>query len=172
MTNRSNEEIRLEYETDYLERLATKGKIDSIKTEKNVGIDCVKLSHNSYSLILNGQSHYITINPQLEGYEVIVDHHTHLVYIQDEVDILLEQFGLQVDESIHAGEIHAQIPGLVSQIFVQQGDKVIVNEKLFILEAMKMENEIGSPIKGTIDHIYCKVGDKVEKGNIIMEIIS
>ena len=35
MTNRSNEELRLEYEIDYLERLATKGKIDSIKTEKN-----------------------------------------------------------------------------------------------------------------------------------------
>ena len=144
----------------------------SIKTENDVEIDCVRLSQNSYSLILNGQSHYLTINPHLEGYEVTVDHHTNLVHVQDEVDILLEQFGLQGDESIHAGEIHAQIPGLVSQIFVQQGDKVKVNQKLFILEAMKMENEIDSPIKGTIDHIYCKEGDKVEKGNIIMEIIS
>ena len=59
----------------------------SIKTENDVGIDCVKLSHNSYSLILNGQSHYLTINPHLQGYEVTVDHHTHLVHVQDEVDI-------------------------------------------------------------------------------------
>jgi len=88
------------------------------------------------------------------------------------VDILLKQFGLQSDEAIHTGDIHAQIPGLVSQIFVQKGDKVKVNEKLFILEAMKMENEINSPINGTIDQIHCKTGDKVEKGNIIMEIIS
>ena len=144
----------------------------SIKTENDVGIDCVKLSPNSYSLILNGQSHYLTIHPHLQGYEVTVDHHTNLVHVQDEMDILLEQFGLQSNESIHAGEIHAQIPGLVSQIYVIKGDKVKVNQKLFILEAMKMENEIDSPIKGTIDHIYCKAGDKVEKGNIIMEIIS
>ena len=144
----------------------------SINTGDDLEIDCVKLSSNSYSLIINGQSHYLTINPHLQGYEVTVDHHTHVVYVQDEVDILLDQFSLQVDESIHTGEIHAQIPGLVSQIFVQKGDKVKVNQKLFILEAMKMENEIDSPIKGTIDHIYCKAGDKVEKGNIIMEIIS
>ena len=144
----------------------------SIKTENDVGIDCVKLSHNSYSLILNGQSHYLTIHPHLQGYKVTVDHHTHLVHVQDEVDILLEQFGLQTDESFHVGEIHAQIPGLVSQIYVKKGDKVKVNQKLFILEAMKMENEIDSPVSGIVDHIHCKEGDKVEKGNIIMEIIS
>ena len=135
-----------------------------------MAIDCVQLSQNSYSLILNGQSHYLTINPHLNGYEVMVDHHIHLVYVKDEVDILLEQFGLQPDKSSHAGEIHAQIPGLLSQIFVKKGDKVKVNQKLFILEAMKMENEIDSPVSGTIDHIHCKAGDKVEKGNIIMEI--
>jgi len=144
----------------------------SIKTENDMDIDCVKLSHNSYSLILNGQSHYLTIHPHLQGYEVTVDHHTHLVHVQDEVDILLEQFGMQNDESHHAGEIHAQIPGLVSQIYVKKGDKVKVNQQLFILEAMKMENEIDSPVSGIVDHIHCKEGDKVEKGNIIMEIIS
>ena len=144
----------------------------SIKTENDVEIDCVKLSYNSYSLILNGQSHYLTIHPHLQGYEVTVDHHTHLVHVQDEVDILLEQFGIQDDESPHAGEIHAQIPGLVSQIYVKKGDKIKVNQKLFILEAMKMENEIDSPVSGIVDHIHYKEGDKVEKGNIIMEIIS
>ena len=142
----------------------------SIKTKNDMEIDCVQLSQNSYSLILNGQSHYLTINPHLNGYEVTVDHHPHLVYVYDEVDILLEQFGLQPDKFSHAGEIHAQIPGLVSQIFVKKGDKVKVNQKLFILEAMKMENEIDSPVSGTIDRIHCKAGDKVEKGNIIMEI--
>ena len=144
----------------------------SIKTENDMEIDCVQLSQNSYSLILNGQSHYLTINLHLNGYEVTVDHHTHLVHVQDEGDILLNQFGLQTDESCHVGEIHAQIPGLVSQIYVKKGDKVKVNQQLFILEAMKMENEINSPVSGIVDHIHCKEGDKVEKGNIIMEIIS
>ena len=77
---------------------------------------------------------------------------------------------MQSDVSDHAGEIHAQIPGLLNRIFVQEGDGVNINQKLFILEAMKMENEIDSPISGIVDKIYIKAGDKVEKGDLIMEI--
>ncbi len=159
-----NQSLKMEF-SDSLDQLL-------IKKENNLKIDSVRLSQNSYSLILNGKSHYITINSHLKGYEVTVDHHTHLVQVQDELDILLEKFGMQIEETSHAGKIHAQIPGLVSQIFVKKGDKVKVSQKLFILEAMKMENEIDSPVSGIIDHIHCKIGDKVEKGNIIMEIIN
>ena len=133
-------------------------------------IDCVQLSSNSYSLILNGKSHYLTINKQMDGYKVTVDHDTHLVQIKDEVDILLEKFGMKGNTSSHAGEIHALIPGLVSRLFVQPGDKVEIGQKLLILEAMKMENEIDSPISGTIGNIYIKASDKVKKGELIMQV--
>ena len=61
-----------------------------IKTGNNIKIDCVQLSQNSYSLILNGQSYYVTLNYHLQGYEVRIDHHTHIVRVQDEMDLLLE----------------------------------------------------------------------------------
>ena len=157
-----DESLELEF-SDSLKQL-------SIKPNNNFGIDCVQLSQNSYSLILNGKPYYLTINPHLDGYEVTVDHHTNLVQVQDELDILLDKFGMQSDVSDHAGEIHAQIPGLLNRIFVQEGDGVNINQKLFILEAMKMENEIYSPISGIVDKIYIKAGDKVEKGDLIMEI--
>ena len=142
----------------------------SIKPNNEMEIDCVQLSHNSYSLILSGKSHYLTINPLLDGYEVNVDHHTNLVQVQDELDILLDKFGMRSDAPDHAGGIHAQFPGLLNRIFVQEGDAVNINQKLFILEAMKMENEIDSPISGIVDKIYIKAGDKVEKGDLIMAI--
>ena len=141
-----------------------------INPNNELKIDCVQLSSNSYSLILNGKSHYLTINKQMDGYEVTVDHQTHLVQVQDEVDILLEKFGMESDTSIYAGEIYALIPGLVSRLFVKLGDKVEIGQKLLILEAMKMENEIDSPITGTIGHIYIKASDKVKKGELIMKI--
>ena len=159
-----NQSLKMEF-SDSLDQLL-------IKKENNMKIDSVRLSQNSYSLILNGKSHYITINSHLKGYEVTVDHHTHLVQVQDELDILLEKFGMQIEETSHAGEIYAQIPGLLSKIFVKKGDKIQVNQKLFILEAMKMENEIDSPVSGTVHQIHYKAGDKVEKGNIIMDIIN
>ena len=144
----------------------------SIYPKNELKIDCVQLSVNSYSLLLNGKSHYLTILKQMDGYEVTVDHDTHLVQIKDEVDILLEKFGIKGDISNQAGEIHALIPGLVSQLFVKPDDKVEVGQKLLILEAMKMENEIDSPIAGVVEVIHIKSGDKVEKGELIMKIIN
>ena len=138
---------------------------------EDLKIDCVPLSSNSFSLILNGKTHYLTINPQLQGYEVTVDHHTHIVKVQDELETLLEQIGIQSSTSQNAEIIQAQIPGLVSCLFVKKGDKVAVNQRLFILEAMKMENEIDSPIQGTVEKIHITTGSKVEKGDLIMEIV-
>ena len=57
------------------------------KTENNIEIDCARISKNSYSLILNAKSHYLTINSHLQGYEVTVDNHTHIVQVQDLLDI-------------------------------------------------------------------------------------
>ena len=137
---------------------------------KTLDIDCVPISSNSYSLILNGKTHYLTINPNPQGYEVTVDHHTHIVKVQDEVEALLEKIGFQNSFSQNAGIIQAQIPGLVTSFFVKKGEKVELNQRLFILEAMKMENEIDSPIAGTINKIHITPGTKVEKGDLIMEI--
>ena len=67
-------------------------------------------------------------------------------------------------------EIHAQIPGLVSNIFVKEGDKVESGDKLCILEAMKMENEIISPKNGSVTSIHINSGDNVNKGDLIMEV--
>src|SRR5208283_1534604 len=41
--------------------------------------------------------------------------------------------------------VKAPIPGLVTRIFIKQGDMVSAGERLLILEAMKMENEITAP---------------------------
>ena len=142
----------------------------SVKPKKEMQIDLVQLGADSYSLILNSKSHYLTINKQPERYEITVDHYTHLVQVQDEMDFLLEKFGMQSNTNSQAGEIHAQIPGLVSQLFVKPGDNVNFGQKLLILEAMKMENEIDSPIAGTVNNIHIKSGDNVEKGELIMDI--
>jgi biotin carboxyl carrier protein len=142
----------------------------SINSKNEHKIDCAQLGINSYSLLLNGKSHYLTINKLIDEYEVIVDHYTQIVKVQDEIDILLEKFGIQNETESYAGEVHALIPGLVGRLFVKQGDIVEVGQKLLILEAMKMENEIDSPIAGLIENIHLKSGDKVEKGDLIMEI--
>ena len=147
--------------------------LDNLRITKYKGaqtIDCVPLSANSFSLILNGRTYYLTIKPQLDGYEVTVNHDIHFVQVKNKLELLLNKFGMQSEVSTNAGEIHAQIPGLVSRIFVNLGDKVKTGEKLCILEAMKMENEITTPKNGIITFIHIDSGASVEKGDLIMEI--
>ena len=137
---------------------------------ESIEIDCQPLSPHSYSLILNGKSHFLSIRSHPQGYEVTLDQHTNIVTIMDEQQLLLEKFGFSSSEKIQTGEIIAQIPGLISQIFVSVGDNVNTGDKLFILESMKMENEIDSPLSGTVKNISVESGVAVEKGTLIMEI--
>jgi biotin carboxyl carrier protein len=63
----------------------------------------------------------------------------------------------------------SHIPGTICKIFVKPGDIVDMHSKLMILEAMKMENIIFSPIEGRIKTVRVKEGEKVRKGVLMVE---
>ena len=145
-------------------------EIQIINQTTNQHVDCISLSTYSFSLILNDLTYYLTILPNLNGYEVSVNHHPHYVQVNDEIDLLIKRFDIQDQAIAHSGEVHAQIPGLVSHINVQKNEKIKIGDTLCILEAMKMENEIKSPLSGTINEIHVNTGSNVEKGDLLMEI--
>lgn len=61
------------------------------------------------------------------------------------------------------------IPGTICQIFVRPGDAVDTSSKLMVIEAMKMQNIIYSPIAGRIKSVLVKEGEKVRKGILMVE---
>ena len=56
------------------------------------------------------------------------------------------------------------MPGNIMDVRVQVGQKVKSGDILFILEAMKMENEIMAPKAGTINQVLVSKGSKVDTG--------
>jgi biotin carboxyl carrier protein len=62
------------------------------------------------------------------------------------------------------------MPGKVVKIGVKVGDEVRKNQTLVIVEAMKMENEIKSPIPAKVKKINFKEGDLVDTGQPIVEL--
>jgi len=68
------------------------------------------------------------------------------------------------------GLVKAPMPGLVVKNFVKEGESVKSGEGIMIMEAMKMENEISSPIDGVVKSLSISPGDAVEKGQILFEI--
>jgi biotin carboxyl carrier protein len=63
-----------------------------------------------------------------------------------------------------SGAIATPIPGVITDLFVKEGDAVIVGQKLFKIEAMKMENVINSTIAGTVKKIVVSVNDSLVQG--------
>ena len=67
-------------------------------------------------------------------------------------------------------EITAFIPGTIKDIFIKQNSNVKEGDKLLILEAMKMENEVLSPMSGKIKKIWVKMGERVTKEQLLIEL--
>jgi biotin carboxyl carrier protein len=62
------------------------------------------------------------------------------------------------------------IPGVILKIHVQPGKKVLRNDPLLVLEAMKMENIILSPADGRIKAVNVEIGKMVPKGTVLVEL--
>lgn len=64
----------------------------------------------------------------------------------------------------HSGPqaVRARIPGRIVRIWVDVGQEVAVGDRLLSVEAMKMENEVRSPVAGVVQAISVAVGDRVE----------
>jgi biotin carboxyl carrier protein len=67
-------------------------------------------------------------------------------------------------------ELKAIIPGTILEILVKKGDKVKHDQPVLILEAMKMNNRIQAEHDGKVSKINVKVGDRVPKNFVMMEI--
>ena len=66
--------------------------------------------------------------------------------------------------------VHSPLPGVIISIDVKEGQAVKKGQKLAVLEAMKMENEILSDIDGTVSAILVNKGDSVLEGADILKI--
>lgn len=66
-------------------------------------------------------------------------------------------------------KVNAPMPGLVLKLAVANGATVQKGDKLVVLEAMKMENDIVSPAAGVVTFAV-KQGDTVETGALLASI--
>jgi biotin carboxyl carrier protein len=70
-----------------------------------------------------------------------------------------------------AGEkVASPLPGVIIEISVKEGQQVKAGQKIAILEAMKMENEIPAPKDGTITDIHVHKGDTLQEGDPVVTI--
>ncbi len=68
------------------------------------------------------------------------------------------------------GTIKSPLPGVILDIFVKVGDTVQLGQKLLVLEAMKMENNIEADKAGKVLSVMKSKGDAIMEGDVLMII--
>lgn len=67
-------------------------------------------------------------------------------------------------------KVNSPLPGVIVEVSVKEGQKVSAGQKVAVLEAMKMENEIAAPREGTVTAVYVSKGDSILEGAPIVSI--
>jgi biotin carboxyl carrier protein len=122
-----------------------------------------------YSLLINHRSYEVVVR-RLEAddeggqrYEVLIDGQPYEVRLEDERERALASLAGGGHESGDA-TVKAPMPGLVVTIPVALGDAVQRGQTVAVLEAMKMENDLGAPRSGIVKEIKVTTGQAVNQG--------
>jgi acetyl/propionyl-CoA carboxylase alpha subunit len=131
--------------------------------------DGQKTGSSNYSLLIDHRSFEVDVDVRGEEFSVLVDGRTYHLNLIDEKQRRLG--GLQKGILAEGKQaVFASMPGKVVEVLVSEGDRVERGEELLIIEAMKMENEIRSPIEGIVKEIHVRAGQSVESGEFLLVV--
>ena len=122
-------------------------------------LDITQLTDSSYIVTVEDQEYSVTLKAD------------NSVTIND---------GSQINQvastpSIEAGTgevITAPLGGNIFRVMIAEGESVVADSTVLILEAMKMETEIKAPSAGVVGKIFVQPGDTVKPGTSLFEIVS
>lgn len=125
----------------------------------HVDNDGVHLTHKSFSV-------------EISGGIVTVDGVTHrLEWKRHQAPAeVAQQTEAAIPSPAAEGTVTAIMPGKIVDLRVREGDAVDEGDVVVILEAMKMENELKAPQRGTVRAVRVQVGDDVEQHQVLVEI--
>jgi len=67
-------------------------------------------------------------------------------------------------------EIRSSMPGKIIQVIKNVGEKVLESEEILVMEAMKMEMPVVSPVAGIITEIKVAEGRSVAKDELLATV--
>ena len=131
--------------------------------DRSIRVDAVKSGRTIYSVIEDGKQFEAMVDEKGEhGFDVLLAGRLYHLEAVDERSRLLASTA----QSVASGKqvVAAEMPGKVVKIQVAVGDSVTRGQGVLIVEAMKMENDIPSPIDGVVSEISVGEGQTVETG--------
>jgi biotin carboxyl carrier protein len=118
-----------------------------------------------YSVLLDGASYEIRIQPSPEGLTASVADQRFAVEVRNPRDASRSSRA-----TIGSGRqnVTAPMPGKVVRVLVATGDLVETSQGLVVVEAMKMQNELKAARPGRVIEIRAREGETVGAGDILV----
>jgi biotin carboxyl carrier protein len=130
-------------------------------------VDSRQTGRGTFSLLIDHAATELSVMSRGDEFQVVVGGRSHRLRLLDERALRRRERGAAGDG---AKEIRAAMPGKVVAVLVDAGAAVERGQGVLVLEAMKMENEIGAPRAGTVVEIRVKPGQAVEAGELLARI--
>ncbi|WP_110522274.1 sodium-extruding oxaloacetate decarboxylase subunit alpha [Helicobacter cinaedi] len=132
-----------------------------------------------FNIVVNGEHYEIKVEgsgertDEVRPFFIRVDGELKEVFVESidtslESKIHKEQKAGALPQATAPGHAKSPMPGTLTKLKVQVGDKVKLGDTLAIVEAMKMENEVLAPIDGVVKEIYATQGMQIGSDVAIM----
>jgi 3-methylcrotonyl-CoA carboxylase alpha subunit len=136
--------------------------------ERSMVVDLVRAGGSLHSLRLEDGTQFALVHHRSGNeHEVGVLGRSVRVEI---IDPLSLKRGRTEDELTASGRVTALMPGRVVRVLVAKGAAVQKGAGLVVFEAMKMENEILSPIDGVVGEVFVEAGQTVDSGAELVHV--
>ncbi|MBM2817116.1 MAG: pyruvate carboxylase [Ignavibacteria bacterium] len=152
----------------------------SVEPETKDGISKVKingeLQHFSINRIDENIFSVQNGNHKFEVYAVADENHVYVsaegqIFTFDKATEESKSFDSSESESADIAHIKPPMPGTVVKVLVEKGAAVSDGDALVIVEAMKMETSLYSPISGIVTEVNCKAGEQVDT-NVSLVVVN
>jgi len=141
--------------------------LTSVKREgEDIPISDVSISHNS-----NIDRLLVNIDEISKLVHVIKVKDSYWIHLDGRIHVVNSHEIGYSNQKQSEGSLVAPMPGTIIEILVKNGQRVRKGQSLMVMEAMKMEHKIQSPKDGEVISISNEVGQKVDMGAILVEIV-
>ena len=135
---------------------------------REVAADVAVIAPGVFSILVGGRATEVRIEPVASGLVAHTRRRQYHVRVRDPREWRRGRAGAMEAEGRQ--QVIAPMPGKIVRVLVVAGETVQAGQGLFVVEAMKMQNEIAAPKSGTLERLLVREGQTLNAGELLAVI--